>query len=1117
MNRTGHTVEVFDACRPPALMLVLTLAMTVMATPGTWASPALYTEQIKPLLKERCYACHGALKQKAGLRLDTAQSMRAGGKNGPAIAPGRAIESLLLQRVSSKDTDTRMPPEGEPLTAQQIASIHAWLESGATAPEDERGEDDPMSHWAFQPPVKSRPPIAGRTAGTPESPVDAFIAARRDAARLLPLPPASKAVWLRRVHLDLTGLPPTLAELRAFETDTSSMARERVVDRLLASPQYGERWARHFMDIWRYSDAYGLGEQLRNSQRHMWHWRDWIIESLNTDKGYDRMIREMLAADELAPTDHAALRATGFLARNYYIFNRTTWLDDVVEHTGKAFLGLTTNCSKCHDHKYDPVTHEDYYALRAVFEPYHVRLDELPGEPDLTRNGLPRAFDLHLDRPTHVHLKGDEKNPDTNRVITAAVPVALAFRQIQPRELQLPATAHSPGLQEHVLSNHLRAAEAALSSASAQLEKARTVLAAAQKQEEARAKTTEGIKGTEAHAPSFHVADDFKAMRTDVWTMPDGEWTFVDGVARQSVMVGERRTLQSTMDHPADFVARMTFKHTGGGKWKSVGFCFDVHGKEHVLAYVSAHPPSKVQIAHSDASGRSTYPTGAAQSTPVSTGEIYTLEVKAQGQLLNVSVNGAAPLVYTLAVPRKPGRFELITFDATADFMAFEMKTLPADARLAGGTEASPNPVEAALAEFKHAETAHRAAELTAPAIRSAWLADKAAADHSGDAQSLAAEAARHSAAWELAKAGANVARAELDLLKAASNKKADAEKKLKSAKESHAKALKNHESPGTTYTSLRGTEKASDGPDDKDPKGLKSFPTTSTGRRTALAGWIADRENPLTARVLVNHVWLRHFGQPLVSTMADFGRHGTTPTHPELLDWLAVDFMDHGWSLKHLHRRLVLSATYGLASSAPVQAGTTDTLSEKNTGRDPENRFYWRMNAVRMDAQTVRDSLLHLAGVLRLELGGPSIEPGKSDTAMRRSLYFKQSRDDEHKFLEMFDNANIKECYRRAESILPQQALALANSELTSRASIALASGIQARQGDTEAAAFCRLAFETVLGVPPDKQELDACVQALAAFESNASSSTGRPDPMRARTRLVQALFNHNDFITIR
>jgi hypothetical protein len=176
------------------------------------------------------------------------------------------------------------------------------------------------------------------------------------------------------------------------------------------------------MDIWRYSDWYGLGEQLRHSQKHIWHWRDWIVESLTADKGYDQMVVQMLAADELAPEDRGNLRATGFLARSYYLFNRTTWLDETIEHACRALLGVTMQCVKCHDHKYDPIAQADYYRMRSIFEPLHVRLDPWPGETDFEKNGLPRVFDLHLDKPTYRHVRGDDKNEDKSKSMTPGVP-----------------------------------------------------------------------------------------------------------------------------------------------------------------------------------------------------------------------------------------------------------------------------------------------------------------------------------------------------------------------------------------------------------------------------------------------------------------------------------------------------------------------------------------------------------------------------------------------------------------------------------------------------------------------------------------------------------------------
>src|SRR5262249_7017966 len=254
---------------------------------------------------------------------------------------------------------------------------------------------------------------------------------------------------------------------------------KKVVDRLLASKQYGERWGRHWMDIWRYSDWWGLGTEVRNSQKHIWHWRDWIIESLNADKGYDQMLREMLAADELYPNDLDRLRATGFLARSYFIFNRNSWLEEVVEHTSKGLLGLTLNCARCHDHKYDPLAQQDYYRFRAFFEPYQLRTDMLPGQPDFAKDGLPRAFDCNLDTPTYLFVRGDEKQPRTDRPLTPALPPLLCPTPPEIKPVSLPLEAHAPGLRPHVLAGHLEAAERQIVAARLAADQARKALAQA--------------------------------------------------------------------------------------------------------------------------------------------------------------------------------------------------------------------------------------------------------------------------------------------------------------------------------------------------------------------------------------------------------------------------------------------------------------------------------------------------------------------------------------------------------------------------------------------------------------------------------------------------------------
>ena len=589
------------------------------------------------------------------------------------------------------------------------------------------------------------------------NPIDAFLAVEHKRLGLEPRPEASKPILLRRVYLDLIGLPPTAKELHAFRDDHSPDAYEKVVDRLLASPRYGERWGRHWMDVWRYADWAGYGAEVRDSQPHIWHWRDWIIESLNTDKGYDRMVQEMLAADELAPGDADAVRATGFLARNWYKFNRNVWMERTVEHTGKAFLGITLNCARCHDHFFDPFTQKEFYAFRAIFEPEEIRTDPIPGVVDVEQfgtpriyidgvpivvdvkqGGIPRIYDARADAPTYLFYRGDERNPDKSKTIPPAVPAAL------------------------------------------------------------------------------------------------------------------------------------------GG--------------------------------------------------------------------------------------------------------SFEIKPV-----------------------------------------------------------------------------------------------------------------------------ALPGAE-----------------PATSTGRRLALARWITDRNNPLAARVAMNHIWQRHFGKGIVPTEFDFGRNGQPPTHPALLDWLADEFMTHGWSMKHIHRLMVTSRAYRMGSqTSPV-----------NLNRDRDNRYLWRMNVRRMEGEVVRDSLLYVAGKLDPTMGEPDIDHHLGLSSRRRSLYFCHAAEKQMEFLNLFDEASVNECYRRSVSIVPQQALALSNSSLALAQSRRLARTLSQQVGTGDSSAFVKAGFEQVLSRPPTAQELAACQKFLRdqaarlAESKKLTASLGVPastvppatDPVqRAREGLIHVLMNHNDFVTIR
>ncbi|MBK8094110.1 MAG: PSD1 domain-containing protein [Verrucomicrobiaceae bacterium] len=769
-----------------------------------------YLKDIKPLLRERCYACHGALKQKGGLRLDTVTTLKTGGDSGDAT-------QHLLDRVLTTDLDERMPPEGEgsALTPAQVALLRAWISAGAPGIPGEQPEADPRAHWAYQP-IKN----SGKT-------IDALHTAHLRARKLQPQLPAPHSIYLRRLYLDLTGLPPDPAAL----TDPANTSAEQITDRLLASPQYGERWARHFMDIWRYCDWYGLGDQLRHSQKHLWHWRDWIIESLNADKGYDHIILQQLAADELAPEDRANLRATGYLARSYYLFNRTTWLDETIEHTSRSLLGLTMQCVKCHDHKYDPIEHADYYRLRSIFEPLHVRLDPQPGSTDLEKNGLPRVFDLHLTRPTYRHIRGDDKNEDKTRPITPGIPAVLAFASFQPQTITLPQAAAQPSTLSFVLPDQLQATLA---------EKGR-------------------------------------------------------------------------------------------------------------LGQLHAH------------------------------------------------------LIQSIAAAEKDPKY----------------------------------------------------------------------------AQAAA-----------IAQAAYNLEKAQIQLTQLDPKKDP---KKHQAAQTALTAAQKQFTAPGSSYTPLPITLKAQEGPDEKTNATIQTYPTTSTGRRLALARWITDKRHPLTARVLVNHVWTRLTGSSFVPDVSDFGLRAPAPAQQDILDTLAAGFMDNGWSLKWLIKQIVLSDLYRRSSSNA--AADPATLAA-----DPDNTHLWRMNPRRLESQSVRDALLHLSGQLDLTLGGPSLDPGKSETIPRRSIYFIQTPDTEHRFLGAFDNANVLECYRRNESVVPQQALALTNSQLSRKTADTLA----AQLGKLPPTDFIHHAFLSILNRPPTDKEQRISQTALQHLHNN-------------HAHFIQALLNHNDFVTLR
>ncbi len=458
-----------------------------------------YARDVKPILHERCYSCHGTLKQEAGLRLDTAEFAFKGGDSGPAIVSKDLNASHLIDRISATDDSVRMPPEGKPLTPDQISLMSRWIEAGAPAPDDEKPEEDPRQHWAFQKPVRPAVPnfhsLLNPAGNSTVNPIDAFIAGQRSSAGTTPLPQADRATLLRRVYLDLIGLPPSADQLQQFLNDDSPSAYENVVDQLLASPQHGERWGRHWMDVWRYSDWYGRRSvpDVMNSYPMVWRWRDWIVRSINENKPYDQMIVEMLAADEVLPADDENIVATGYLVRSWFKWNYETWKKELVEHTGKAFLGLTLNCAQCHDHKYDPLAQEEYFRFRAFFEPLELRHDRVPGEADPgmfekyiygkpygpIKSGMVRVFDEYLDAETFMFSKGDARlRIEGKPAMTPGAPAVIGGDHLQTTTLTLPIEAAYPGMKEFIRTEERNKRQMALATATQELIDARSLLSA---------------------------------------------------------------------------------------------------------------------------------------------------------------------------------------------------------------------------------------------------------------------------------------------------------------------------------------------------------------------------------------------------------------------------------------------------------------------------------------------------------------------------------------------------------------------------------------------------------------------------------------------------------------
>ena len=818
-----------------------------------------FTSKIEPLLKQRCYECHShEKKMKAGLTLDSRSGWEQGGDSGPAIVLGKPEESLLIKMVRWSDEDHQMPPK-EKLPEAEIALLEEWVNRGAPDPRVlEKSRPNATDWWSLKPLVKPALPVI--VGAVVEHPVDRFIRARLTERKLTPSQEADRRTLIRRVMFDLHGLPPSLAEVEAFEKDNDPQAYEHLVDRLLASPRYGERWARHWLDTIHFAETHGCGHDLPRD--HAWRYRDYVIESLNNDKPWPRFVREQLAADRLFPEEPRLIAALGFLGAG--VFDHSAYQtaptnfdyldrDDLVTQTMAAFTSTTANCARCHAHKFDPITQEDYYALQAVFA-------------GIIEGDIPFDDDTKI-APQRKHWQA---------LLTAA--------EAQDKAVLLTAENES-------------------------------LVADWEKQQ------GPAVKWTTLGYDSF--------ISTEGSTLSRSGEVIISGGAKPEkdtyVITATAAALASITALRLDVITDKSLPKDGPGRQDNGNLT--VSEFEAQVFEAGAASPVKLKFSRATADfNQASYAAPAAiDGNP------------ATGWGIHPAVGESHHAVFELAAPLtlKPGAK-----------LALSLKQLAPQSHLVG--------------RFKISATDEPTARVSAmPALAAAALVIPADQRTGPQRLALAAHALRLRAADEMEKLPAPAlvygAGSKADVLLAVSKgtpttvatpkvvnllKRGDFDKPLE--------AIESGALSAVTALPARFT---------------KAHAGDESERRAALADWIADDKNPLTWRSIANRVWHYHFGRGICDTPSDFGRMGGAPSHPEFLDWLACELRDSGGSLKHLHRLIVTSAAYRQSSEHRDDAAKLDG----------DNRLLWRMNRLRLDADSYRDFVLAASDKLDLTVGGPS------------------------------------------------------------------------------------------------------------------------------------------------
>jgi mono/diheme cytochrome c family protein len=866
------------------LFLTVLAVLAIAIAPNAKSDEQVdFKRQVLPILVSHCFRCHGPDKQEGGLRLDLKQSALRGGDNyAPAIVAGKSQDSPLFQFVSRQEADLKMPPKGPALSSEEIDILRGWIDQGAIWPNEPTVQDPSKLHWAFQPLQLPRVPASLSVEIAEQNPIDRFVGAKLHEHGLRMSAGADRATLIRRLSFGLLGLPPTPEDVAIFIRDPNPAAYEELVDRLLTSPQFGERWARHWLDVVRFAESHGF--EMNQARPNAWRYRDYVIRSFNEDKPYDAFVCEQLAGDRLNADD-----ATGFLVGGPWdqvkspdpvltAQQRADELHDMISTTGSAFLGLTVGCARCHSHKFDPIPQTDYYALKACLEGVQHGDRELRGS---RRSEL--AADRNAVEKTRAELVALESKPE---------PIPINARLNVERFSPISAT-----------------------------------------------KLRFTIRATNQSQPCLD--------ELEIWTAEPTPRNVALAAA------GAKATASSTLPN------------------------HELHRLEHI--HDGRYGNSRSWISNEVGSGW----------IEIEFERAETIDRVLWGRDREQKYTDRLPTEYIIEVH--------------------------------SGDEWKP------VASSKdHVELPERLA-------RRKELEQQIAAFYSGP-QSYAGKFVQ----------------------------------------------------PETTVRFHRGDPMQPREP--VPPGSLTSFgerfqlaaSAPEPERRLALANWIIDSRNPLTARVIVNRIWQQYFGEGIVPTPSDFGLNGGRPSHPELLDWLATELVQNGWNLKHIHRLIVLSATYRQASAVRPEA----------LSKDSSSRLLWRFPPKRLEAESLRDSILAVCGNLDVRSGGPGFdlfEPNNNYVKVyqpkqifgppewRRMIYQAKPRmqlDDTFGAFDCPDSGQIAP--KRTRSTTALQALNLLNSPFIVQQAELFAERLRRDAGD-DIESQIRRAFELAFQRSPHADELSA------------------------------------------